>query len=124
MKEKSSLLITILLIILILALSGCIVIRDEEERKPVYFLLTYSTSSDIEDNVSIAITTNNVEVFNQTIIPTTGSRIYREEASGYQYHVTAVWNNKTAEADFKPDGYNTLFLTIRNNNIELQEITE
>lgn len=123
MKYK---ILLILIIFLIIVLSGCINNQKNDNNKndlndEIYFLLTYSTESDIEENVTIIIKKGSTEILNQTLKPERGYEIYREKANGEEYNVKAIWNNRTSELSFKPKGNNTLFLIIRNNELRLSE---
>ncbi|MCK5561652.1 MAG: hypothetical protein KAJ51_13705 [Thermoplasmata archaeon] len=123
MKASTLVMIIIILMSLIMFI-GCLGNDNGKNDSQIYFLLSYSTSSDIEDNVTVIISTNNIEVFNDTIIPQKGSEIYREKASGNSYNVIAIWNNNITKMNFEPSGLNSLSLSIRNQQIELQEITD
>jgi hypothetical protein len=119
-----TLLIIIFILMTLIIFNGCLDDDNEINDNQIYFLLSYSTSSDIEDNVTVIITTINVEVFNKTIIPQKGREIYREKASESSYEVIAIWNHNITKIDFEPHGQNALSLSINNQNIQLQEITD
>lgn len=124
MKKGSLFSIIIIIILFTISLTGCFSDEENGGSDRIYFLLYYSKNSNIEKNVSVLIITKNIEVFNRTIDPTLGSEIYREKASGAEYSVIADWNNNRAGIEFVPDGSNALSLIVRNNYIELQEITD
>ena len=97
--------------------------KDNGEGEP-FFYLSYSTSSDVEESIQVIIDTNGIEVFNATLIPEKGRPIYHEEAQGDIYHVKVIWNDTVSQMDFRPNGLNTLSLSIRNGIIGLKEITD
>ena len=111
--------VIIILIFLIITSLGCIN-TDDNGDKEKYFSLWYSTSSDIEENVTIIIRTNGIEVFNETIIPQEGQKIYEEKSTGKVYYVKAIWNNNVSETEFEPGGTKTLYLVIRKGNMSFK----
>ena len=116
----------IIIIFLIITFSGCINNDDNgnEEDNEKIFSLWYSTESDIEENVTIIINTNGIEIFNETIVPQKGYKIYSEKSTGNVYYVKAIWNNNVSQTEFEPIGTKTLFLVIREGNIRFQVVQD
>ncbi len=114
----------ILLVSLITVLfSGCT--EDNNNQKEVTKLLIYySTSSDKNVNFSLKLSTEDTVIFNDTIEPEPGESIYNSKADDGVYHVIVYFKNKKSEMDFKPNGQNSLSILIKNDNIELQEVTD
>jgi hypothetical protein len=125
-ENKNLIIITICIILISIGFNGCVENEKDNNKKnnDIYFLLSYSRDSDIEVNISVIIITNKHEVYNETSQPKKGYEIYREKASGNDYLVKANWNNETTQIRFKPQGYNSLLLRIKNNEIKLMELTE
>jgi Tol biopolymer transport system component len=123
---KNNLIILIFFLVLSICISGCISEDNEEEHTSpnTNFVLKYSSASDVEEKINLTIKKDGNEVFNETITPSLGQVIYSEKASNNDYLVIASYNDLNTQILFHPDGQNILFLTIKNGNIDLQEITD
>ena len=124
MKKGSVLSILIVILLFTISFTGCFSDDDNRGSNQIYFILYYSKNSNIEENVSVLIETQRIEVFNKTINPTIGSEIYREKASGAEYTVIVDYNENREGIEFIPNGLNHLSLIVRTNSIELQEISD
>lgn len=120
--NRTNLLIISIIFLFILSFSGCL--NDDESKNEIYFSIYYSSSSNENETFNLTIITNNIEVFNETVTPKPGHKIYNEKASGYEYFIKVRWNYKTSEISFTPNGQNTVSIEIVNGNIGLQEITD
>ncbi|MCU0798873.1 MAG: hypothetical protein MUC62_04295 [Candidatus Thermoplasmatota archaeon] len=123
---KKQLVIFFAIICIVTFIIGCLNEKDNntnpnEETTETYFNF-YSSSSTIDDNVSIVIITKNITVFNDTLKLNKGEKIYQEIASGELYIIKIFWKGNLTEKEFLPTGYNSIFLIINNYEITFYEI--
>lgn len=125
-KMKVILLVLLLSIIISLLISVCIneSNKNDNTKDEANITIYYSTSSNENETFLLIVSSENNEIYNQTLSPEPGELIYNGDANDSIYHISVNWNNKTDEIDFKPTRQNSLSLVIKNNNVELKEVSD
>lgn len=123
MKKIVKISIFVVLIIIVVISSFYFFMRQGND-DTVFFNLYFKTTTDIEENITVVIQKNGIELFNQTLNSSKGKSIFNEEVKYGNYDIFVYWKNQTAQYNFSPQGYNSLSLSIKGDNIYLKEATE